>query len=63
MRSNCDELLIYKILTKFTKENVSEKSNIYVIDVIMEFRNDKIDIYTCVATPCLVTSPPLKLPG
>ena len=43
-----------QVLTKFTEEN--NLLNIYV-----EFRNDKIVIYACVATPCLVTSPPLKL--
>ena len=30
-------------------------------DAVTEFRNDKIAIHACVATPCLVTSPPLKL--
>ena len=53
------ELLIYRVSTKFTEENV-KKSNIYV-HADTEFQIDKIAIYAYVATPCSVTSPPLKL--
>ena len=48
------------------KGGTKKKASVDVIkefrDVIKEFWNEKIAIYARVATPYLVTNPPLKLP-